>query len=90
VSSGRSKRVIEVDGFDRSKFWEDRDVDISISSMKIKIILPGNHSQRPVVYIRNINVFIFFHIQELPSFTNTLSDFRRSTGMASTANFSFR
>jgi hypothetical protein len=38
-----SKRVIKVDGFDRSKFWGGRNTDISISSKKIKIMLPGNY-----------------------------------------------
>jgi hypothetical protein len=59
ASYGQSKRMIKIDGFERSMLWEGRDVDIAISSKKIKIILPGNYSQRHVVYIRDINVFIF-------------------------------
>jgi hypothetical protein len=35
-SHGRSKRVMEVGGFDRSKSWGSQDVDILISSKKIK------------------------------------------------------
>jgi hypothetical protein len=58
--------------------------------MKIKIILPGNYSQRLVGYIPNINVFVFFHIQGPSIFANTLSDFRRSARAASAADFSFR
>jgi hypothetical protein len=38
-------------GFDRSTFWEDKNVDISISSKKIKIMLPGNYSQFQIVDI---------------------------------------
>jgi hypothetical protein len=65
MSYGRSKHVIKVNDFDRSNFWEGWDVDISISSKKIKIVLSGNYSKYPVVYIPNINVFVFFHIQGL-------------------------
>jgi hypothetical protein len=56
VSYGPSKRVIKADGFGRSKPWEGRDVDISISSKKIKIMLSGNYSQHQIVYIRNLNI----------------------------------
>jgi hypothetical protein len=50
---------MEFDGFDCSKFWEDRNVDISISSKKIEIMLPGNSSQYHVVSIRNRKSFCF-------------------------------
>jgi hypothetical protein len=65
MSYGRSKHVIKVNDFDRSNFLEGRDVDISISSKKIKTMLYGNHSKLLVVYIPNINVFVSFHIQGL-------------------------
>jgi hypothetical protein len=78
VNYDQSERVMKFNGLDRSKFWEDRNVDISISSKKIKIMLPGNYSQYRVVYIQNRNVFVFFHIQGLRIFINTLSDCRRS------------
>jgi hypothetical protein len=42
MSYGQSKRVIQANTFDDSKFWEGRTVDISISSRKIKILpYPG-------------------------------------------------
>jgi hypothetical protein len=73
------------------------DRDISHLVMKFlpfcdenQIILPENYLQSPVVHVRNRNVFVFFHIQGLPIFANTLSDFRRSARATSTANFSFR
>jgi hypothetical protein len=50
MSYGRSKCVIELNQFNDSKFWETRKVNISISSMKIKIMLPGNYLQHTVVY----------------------------------------
>jgi hypothetical protein len=74
----QSRRVIKVDGFDRSKFWEGRNVNISFSSKKIKIMLPGNYSQHLVVYIPNKNVFVFFHIQGVHIFASTSSDFIQS------------
>jgi hypothetical protein len=53
MSYDQSTRAIKGDGFDRSKFWEGRNVDISISSKKIKIILTGKYSQHPVVHLPN-------------------------------------
>jgi hypothetical protein len=76
MSYCRSKRVMKFGEFDRSKFWEGRNVDISISSKKIKIMFPGNYLQHHAVYIRNRNRFVFFHIQGLDLFASTLSDFR--------------
>jgi hypothetical protein len=49
MSYDQSKRVIKVDTFDRSKFWEGRNVNIAISSKKIKIRLLGNYSKHHVV-----------------------------------------
>jgi hypothetical protein len=66
-SYGRSKYVIKVNDIDHSNFCEGRDVDISISSKKIKIMLPGNYSKHLVVYISNINICVFFHIQGILS-----------------------
>jgi hypothetical protein len=60
VSSGLSKRVMKFDGFDRSNFWEGRDVDISISSKKIKIMLLGNHSKHLVTPIDSMKSVKFF------------------------------
>jgi hypothetical protein len=73
----RSKHVIKVNDFDHLNFWEGKDVDVSISSKKIKIILHGNYSKHLVVYIPNINVFVFFYIQGLHISASTLSDFVR-------------
>jgi NAD kinase len=51
VNCGQSKRVIQIDEFERLNCWEGRDIDISISSKKVKITLPENYSQYHVVYI---------------------------------------
>jgi hypothetical protein len=51
MSYGRSKRVINVDGFGGLNFWKGSDVDVLISSKRIKIMLPG--------IIRNTLLFIF-------------------------------
>jgi hypothetical protein len=56
--------------------------NFSRSAMKIKIMLPENYPQHLVVYIRNRNVFVFFHIQGPHIFASTLSDFRRSACLA--------
>jgi hypothetical protein len=77
VSYGRSKRVIKIDGSDRSNFWEGRDVEISISSKKIMIMLSENYSKRLAVYIRNRNVFVFFYIHGLSVFASTCQIFVR-------------
>jgi hypothetical protein len=45
VTYRRSKRVIKVGAFDRSNFGQWGNVDILISSKKIKIILPVNYSK---------------------------------------------
>jgi hypothetical protein len=37
MSDGRSKRVMELDGSEHPNFWDRRNVDISISSKKIKL-----------------------------------------------------
>jgi hypothetical protein len=79
MSYNRSKRMIKVDGFDHSNFWEGRDIDSSISSKKIKMMLPENCSKHLAVYIRNRNAFVFFHIQGLRIFASTLSEFRSSS-----------
>jgi hypothetical protein len=60
MSYDRSKGVVKVARFDRSKFWEGRNVNISISSKRINIMLSGNYSQCRVVYITNINVAFSF------------------------------
>jgi hypothetical protein len=57
VSYDQLKRVIKVDGFDPSKSWDGRNIDVSISSQKIKIMLPGNYSQHHVVYTPNRKCF---------------------------------
>jgi hypothetical protein len=49
MSYGPSKCVIELDKFERSNFWDSRSVNISISSKKIAVILPGNHLQDPII-----------------------------------------
>jgi hypothetical protein len=51
VNYDQSKRVMKVDGFDRSKSWEAGNVDISISSKKIKLC--------SLRIIRNTMLFIF-------------------------------
>jgi hypothetical protein len=53
MSYGRSKRVIDVDEFERPIFLDSRNVEISISSRKIAVILPGNYLQYHVIYIRD-------------------------------------
>jgi hypothetical protein len=90
VSYGRSKRAITVDWFVRLNFWEGRNVDISISSKIIKIVLTGNYSQHHVVYILNRNVFVFFHSQGLHIFASTLSEIYRSACLTWIADFSLR
>jgi hypothetical protein len=42
--------VTKVDGFDRSTFYEGGNIDISIFSKKIKIMLPGHYSQDHLLY----------------------------------------
>jgi hypothetical protein len=88
MSYGRSKHVFKVNDFDRSIFWKGRDVNISISSKKIKIMLHGNYSKHFVVYILNINVFVFFHIQGLHTSASTLSDFGSPSRAGRMASFS--
>jgi hypothetical protein len=56
VSYDQSKRVIKVGAFDRSNFWECKNVEVSISSKTIKVVLPGHYSQHHVIYIQNRNV----------------------------------
>jgi hypothetical protein len=73
MSYGRSKPVMKFDGFGRSTIWEGRNVDISISSKKIKIMLHGNYLKHLVVSIPNIKIFVFFHIQGLDISARTLS-----------------
>jgi hypothetical protein len=51
MSYDHSKIMIELNEFDRSKSWENSNVNISISSMKIKSMLPGNYLQHLIVYI---------------------------------------
>jgi hypothetical protein len=50
MSYDRSKFVIGLNQFGDSKIGETRKVNISICSMKIKIVLPGNYLQHNVVY----------------------------------------
>jgi hypothetical protein len=88
MSYGQSKHVIKVNGFNRSNFWESRDINIAASSKKIKIMLHGNYSKYLVAYIPNINVFVFFHIQGLHISACTLSDFRPSSRAGRMASFS--
>jgi hypothetical protein len=64
--------------------------NFSRSAMKIKIVLPENYSQHLVVYIRNRNVFVFFHIQRVRIFARTLSDLNRSACPTWIADLSFR
>jgi hypothetical protein len=42
--------VIELDEFESPNFWECKNVNISISSKKITVILPGNQLQHPMPY----------------------------------------
>jgi hypothetical protein len=49
MSYGRSRSVIKFDKFDQSKLWESKNVEISISSKKITVLLPGNCLQQRVV-----------------------------------------
>jgi hypothetical protein len=51
VNYNQSKRVMKVDGINGSKFWQGRNVDISISSKKIKLCSLG--------IIRNTMLFRF-------------------------------
>jgi hypothetical protein len=51
MSYDLSKHGIKVNDFDRLNFWEGRDVDVSISSKKIKFML--------LEIIRNNLLFIF-------------------------------
>jgi hypothetical protein len=51
TSYDHSKIMIELNEFDRSKTWENSNVNISISSMKIKIMFPVNYLQHLIVYI---------------------------------------
>jgi hypothetical protein len=53
MSYDHSNFVTELNEFDRSKVREGRSVNISICSMKIKIMLPGNYLKRDIVCIRN-------------------------------------
>jgi hypothetical protein len=50
--------------------------NFSRSVMKIRTTLSGTYSQNYVIYIRNVTIFVFFHIQGLRIFASTLSDFR--------------
>jgi hypothetical protein len=50
--------------------------------MTIEIALLENYSQHHVVYIRDMNAFVFFHVQGLYVFASTLSDFRQSARLA--------
>jgi hypothetical protein len=59
VNYDRSKRVIKVGGFDCSKFWEGKHVNISISSKKIAVVRPGDRLQGHVVDIRTQMFSIF-------------------------------
>jgi hypothetical protein len=68
VSYERSKRVIKINEFEHSKFREGQSVDISIYSMKITAILPGNYSQYHVVYIRKQMFSISFISKDSMSF----------------------
>jgi hypothetical protein len=88
MNYGQSKHVIKVNNFDRSNFWEGKDVDISISSKKIKIMPYGNYSRHLVVYIPKTNIFVFFHIQGLHISASTLSAFRSSSRAGRMASFS--
>jgi hypothetical protein len=88
LRDGRSKRVMKFDGFDHSKFWEGKDVDISTSLKKTKIMFSGTYSKHHVVYIPNINVFVFFYIQGLYIFASTLSNFGSSLRAGRMVNFS--
>jgi hypothetical protein len=51
-----SKIMIELNEFDCSKTWENSNANISISSMKIKIMLPGNY-----YYLQHLIVYIYIH-----------------------------
>jgi hypothetical protein len=61
VSYGRSKQVTRFDGSGRSDFWEDRNVDISISSKKIRLCSLGIISNT-VLFIFEIEIVLFSFI----------------------------
>jgi hypothetical protein len=83
-----SNFVTELNEFDHSKIRESRNVNISICSMKIKFMLPGNYLQREIVCISNQ---IFYHSFILKDYISlqTASNICRSARAVSTANFSF-
>jgi hypothetical protein len=60
MSYGHFKYVIELDEFARSKFGESGNVNISISSMKIKIILLADYLEHHIVCIQKQIFLIYF------------------------------
>jgi hypothetical protein len=59
-----SNFVTELNEFERSKIRESRNVNISICSMKIKIMLPGNYLKREIVCIWNEIVYHSFILKD--------------------------
>jgi hypothetical protein len=60
MSYGHFKYVIELDEFECSKFGENGNVNISISSMKIKIILHADDLEHHIACIQKQIFSIYF------------------------------
>jgi hypothetical protein len=63
VSYDQSKRVIKVDEFDHSRFWEGRNVDILIFSKKIKLC-SQDIIRSTTLFIFQIEMFLFASISK--------------------------
>jgi hypothetical protein len=80
TSYDHSKIMIELNGFDRSKTWEILHVNISICSMKIKIMLTETPSEQIIGH--SYEPSVISHQSRLPILRSSLRPLRRSSGTA--------